>query len=61
MKVSVNDKCIGCGACAAVAGDFFKVEGVPAVVIKQPTTPDEEKMCEAGKNACPMGAIELEA
>ena len=59
MKIQIHTTCIWCGACAGVAWDFFKVEGVPALVIKQPTNADEEKKCEEAQSACPMGAIEL--
>ncbi len=57
MKVSVNDKCIWCGVCAATAPAIFKVDGVPATVIKQPETPEEQSAYEQAKSSCPVGAI----
>lgn len=56
--VKVNDKCIGCGVCAATAPAVFKVEGVPAQIIKQPVTPEEIAATEQAKNSCPVWAIE---
>ena len=53
----INDKCIGCGTCAAVAPEIFKVEGVPAEIIKKLTPEDKEKYDEA-KKSCPVTAIE---
>ena len=53
----INDKCIGCGTCAVVAPDLFKVEGVPAQLIKQVTPADKEKY-EQAQSACPVEAIE---
>lgn len=41
-----------------MAPDIFKVEGIPAVVIKQPETDDEKKHYEDAKASCPVGAIE---
>ncbi len=52
--VKVNEKCIGCGVCASVAKDIFKVEGIPATVIKQPETPEEKAAAEQAKTLCPM-------
>lgn len=53
----INDKCIGCGVCATIAPELFKVEGIPAQLIKQPTAEDKVKYDEA-QSACPVGAIE---
>jgi ferredoxin len=53
----INDKCIWCWTCAAIAPELFKVEGVPAQLIKQPTPEDKKKYDEA-QSACPAGAIE---
>jgi ferredoxin len=53
----INNQCIGCGTCAAVAPELFKVEGVPAELIKQPTPEDKAKYDEA-QSMCPVAAIE---
>ena len=41
------------------APTIFKVEGVPAIVIKQPKNSDEEKLCKDAQSVCPMNAIEI--
>ena len=59
MKVFVNQEaCIGCGACAAICEDIFKIndEGLSEVV--QEEVPEEKQ--EDAKDAvesCPTGAI----
>ena len=57
MKININSNCVGCGMCQSVAEDFFKVAGIPAHVIKQPATPEEEKLCAEAIDKCPVGAI----
>ena len=54
---NINDKCIGCGTCALIAPELFKVEGVPAQLTKNPAPEDKEKYNQA-KEACPVSAIE---
>ncbi len=53
----INDKCIGCGTCQLIAPELFKVDGVPAKLIKAPAPEDKEKYDQA-KDACPVQAIE---
>ena len=58
MKVKVlQDKCIGCGACVAIAGENFDFDenGLSTVINGEVT----EKTIEA-KEACPVYAIEIE-
>lgn len=57
MMISVNNECIGCGMCQGIAGANFKVDGVPAQVIKQPETPEEESLCKEAIQNCPVHAI----
>ena len=53
----INNQCIGCGTCAAIAPELFKVEGTPAQLIKKPTIEDKDQY-EQAENACPVQAIE---
>ena len=56
-KVVVNpDACIGCGICASIAPDVFKMndEGKSEVL-----DPDGEN-AESAAGACPVGAITIE-
>lgn len=56
-KVTVNDSCIGCGACTAVAPDVFELgdEGL-AVVISE----DNIEGAKEAAESCPVEAIEVE-
>ncbi|WP_027090522.1 ferredoxin [Thomasclavelia saccharogumia] len=56
-KITVNDSCIGCGACTAVAPDVFELgdEGL-AVVIGEDNTDGAKEAAES----CPVEAIEVE-
>ncbi|EKD25604.1 MAG: hypothetical protein ACD_80C00012G0020 [uncultured bacterium (gcode 4)] len=55
--ISINNQCIGCGMCQSIIDTVFKVEGIPAKVIRQPKTPEEEKLCEQAIESCPTHAI----
>ncbi len=54
--IKVNDTCIGCGACVAIAPENFDYQEGLSVVIDETIT---EKVKEA-VDACPVGAIEVE-
>jgi ferredoxin len=45
----------------AYAPTIFKVEGVPAKVVKQPETPEEQSACTTAIENCPVKAISDEA
>ena len=53
----INDKCIGCGTCAAIDDKIFKVECVPAQIIKK-LTPEDKAQYDQAQVACPVAAIE---
>ena len=57
FKITVDDTCVGCGACTAVC-DNFEMDGAKA-------KPKEEQVEEIGCNqeaadACPQGSIKVE-
>ena len=54
--IKVNDTCIGCGACVAIAPEVFDYQEGLSVVMDETIT---EKVKEA-VDACPVGAIEIE-
>ena len=56
-KITLNDSCIGCGACTAVAPDVFELgdEGL-AVVVSEDNTDGAKEAAES----CPVEAIEVE-
>ena len=58
-KIKVNENCIGCGACTAIAPDYFEFndEGYA-----KPIKEEVEKITEDVKEAaegCPVSAIEI--
>lgn len=54
--LKVNDTCIGCGACVAIAPESFDYqEGVSVVINEEITDAVKEAV-----DACPVGAIEVE-
>lgn len=61
MKVKVNDDCIGCGACVAIAPDIFELNTgtMKSFVKKQPATPEEDELAKQAADACPVAAIKV--
>ena len=57
MNVTVNDSCIGCGACESICDAVFKVED-KAVVESSAVAANEDCVKEAAE-ACPVSAIEV--
>lgn len=58
-KWYVDSNCIDCDLCRTTAPDNFKQnpdEGF-SFVYKQPTTPEEEKLCQEALEECPVEAI----
>ncbi|MBR9679949.1 MAG: ferredoxin [Candidatus Altiarchaeota archaeon] len=59
VKLSiVDDKCIGCGACVAIAPDLFKMnmDTMKSEVLKQPSA-EELELAKQAESACPTQAI----
>ena len=57
MNVTINDSCIGCGACESICDAVFKVEDV-AKVDSSAISGNEDCVQEAA-GACPVSAIEV--
>jgi ferredoxin len=58
-KIYVDDQCIDCDLCRETAPDNFTRdddEGY-SYVYKQPTTPEEEALCQEAIEGCPVEAI----
>ena len=55
-KITVNESCIGCGACTGVAPDVFEMndEGLASVV------GDDVASAKEVAESCPVEAIEVE-
>ena len=59
VKVTVDqEKCIGCGACVAVAPDLFEMDmqTMKSKVKRQPGA-DEVELAKQAETACPTQAI----
>lgn len=62
MKVKVNkDACIGCGACAAICDEVFKIndEGLSEAKVEEVKEELQDEVRDAA-DSCPTGAIEVE-
>jgi len=58
MKVTIDENaCIGCGLCATICSECFRIEGNIAKVKKADC--DKDKASEAAES-CPAGAIKIE-
>lgn len=58
-KYYVDQSCIACDSCTAIALDFFSMndeEGY-AYVYAQPSSKEEINLCEDALEACPVAAI----
>lgn len=59
MKIKVNENCIGCGACTAIAPDYFEFNEDGYA---KPINENVENITEDAKEAeqgCPVSAIEI--
>ena len=54
-----QEKCIGCGACVAVAGNTFKLNAEGKSEVINPTG-DAPEIIQQAQEGCPVGAITLE-
>lgn len=58
MKITIEDGCIGCGACESICSDVFKVEDV-CQVNETKITGNEDTVKDAA-DACPVSVISVE-
>lgn len=59
-KIKVDeDKCIGCGTCAAIAPKTFNINAEMKAVVKKGDLDDNPTILQAAQS-CPTAAIELE-
>jgi len=55
-----QEKCIGCGACASIAADVFKINENDKVEVLSGDHSDKEEAVKQAKDACPVAAITIE-
>ncbi|MEM4396083.1 MAG: ferredoxin [Candidatus Woesearchaeota archaeon] len=60
MNVRVNDNCIGCGACSAIASSLFVIQDGKAHVLRSPKDTNEEEAVKNAADLCPAQAIEYD-
>jgi ferredoxin len=57
-KFYVDQNCISCGQCAAIASDYFKENSDGLMhVYQQPANEDGVKLCKEALDSCPVSAI----
>ena len=55
MKVTIEDSCIGCGACESICDAVFQVED--KATVKEEGIAGNESCVKEAADACPVGAI----
>ena len=61
MKVKVNQEaCIGCGACASIAGEVFEINDEGLSQAKGAVKAEQEEAAKEAIESCPTGAISEE-
>lgn len=60
-KIKVNENCIGCGACTAIAPEYFEI-GDDGYAVAKKSEVDEKDINDVNEaaNGCPTSAIEVE-
>ncbi len=58
MKVTINDSCIGCGACESICDAVFQVED--RATVKEAGVAGNEDCVKEAADACPVGAIQVD-
>ena len=57
MNVTINDSCIGCGACESICDAVFLF--VDRATVKEAGIAGNEDCVKEAADACPVGAIEV--
>lgn len=60
MKAIVDsEKCIGCGLCAQVAPEVYRMEGDIALAIEEDVSLDQMDEAKTAMQQCPVDAIQI--
>ena len=61
MKIEIDEEaCIGCGACQAVAEEYFDIVDGKAKAMKDAVAGEDEDKVKEAASVCPVNAIKLE-
>lgn len=58
MKVTIEDSCIGCGACESICDAVFSVDGT--AMVNEAAVADNMDAVKEAADSCPVGVIEIE-
>lgn len=60
MKVKINPGCIGCGMCASICPEVFRMNAENLAEVYGEVTPDIEDLVKQARDNCPVQVIEIE-
>ncbi len=55
-----QEKCVGCGTCAAIAPDMFEMNDSGKAQVKDGDFSSQEDLMNQAKDSCPANAINVE-
>lgn len=59
MTANVNENCIGCGMCAGICPEVFRMTDENVAVASEEVLPEQEMAVQEAADNCPVSAIEI--
>ncbi|MGN0327685.1 MAG: ferredoxin [Lachnospira sp.] len=59
MTANVNENCIGCGMCAGICPEVFRMTDENVAVASGEVLPEQEMAVQEAADNCPVSAIEI--
>lgn len=59
MTAYVNENCIGCGMCAGICPEVFRITDENVAVADGEVLPEQETAVQEAADNCPVSAIEV--